>query len=106
MDAPLIEVAFQRCLLEEKLRHETHQHIDGIDKKRLSKYQYTKCLQLGNGTGVDKKVIADVSEGLEKHRLLYVMRCDCMVQWTAAIGMVAVERMKRVKAVVKEFDAR
>lgn len=41
---------------------------DGIDKKRLSKYQYTKCLQLGNGTGVDKKVIADVSEGLEKHR--------------------------------------
>ncbi|CAH1413075.1 unnamed protein product [Lactuca virosa] len=41
---------------------------NGIDKKMLSKYQYTKYLQPGNGTGVDKKVIADVSEGLEKHR--------------------------------------
>lgn len=47
-----------------------------IGETENAKQQYTKCLQIGNDTCMDKKVIAEASEGLEKAQKV----SDCIKQ--------------------------
>lgn len=49
-----------------------------IGETENAKQQYTKCLKFGNDSDMDKKVIAEISEGLEKAQKV----SDCIKQCT------------------------